>query len=67
MNRKSVIKQILAEAAGNPILAGEYSYSDVVRSNVKCGLVDSMQYKTDSMFEILSAQREPDLLSDLTY
>lgn len=40
---------------------------DVVRSNVKCGLVDSMQYKTDSMFEILSAQREPDLLSDLTY
>ena len=29
MNRKSVIKQILAEAAGNPILAGEYSYSDV--------------------------------------
>lgn len=29
MNRKSVIKQILAEAAGNPILADEYSYSDV--------------------------------------
>ena len=29
MNRKCVIKQIIAEAAGNPILAGEYSYSDV--------------------------------------
>ena len=29
MNRKCVIKQILAEAAGNPILADEYSYSDV--------------------------------------
>lgn len=29
MNRKSVIKQIIAEAAGNPILADEYSYSDV--------------------------------------
>ena len=29
MNRKSVIKQILAEAAGNPILTDEYSYSDV--------------------------------------
>lgn len=29
MNRNSVIKQILAEAAGKPILADEYSYSDV--------------------------------------
>ena len=29
MNRKCVIKQILAEAAGNPILADEYTYSDV--------------------------------------
>ena len=29
MNRKSVIKQILAEATGNPILTDEYSYSDV--------------------------------------
>ena len=40
---------------------------DVVKNNVKCGLIDSMKQKTDSMFEILSAQREPDLLSDLTY
>ena len=29
MNRKSVIKHIIAEAAGKPILADEYSYSDV--------------------------------------
>lgn len=29
MNRKSVIKHIIAEAKGNPILADEYSYKDV--------------------------------------
>ena len=29
MNRKSVIKQIIAEAAGNPIMADEYTYADV--------------------------------------
>ena len=40
---------------------------DVVKNNVKCGLIDSMKQKTDSMFEILSAQREPDLLSDLEF
>lgn len=40
---------------------------DVVKSNVKCGLIDSMKQKTDSMFEILSAYREPDLLGDLSY
>jgi hypothetical protein len=40
---------------------------DIIRANVKCGLIDSMKQKADSMFEILSAQREPDLLGDLSY
>lgn len=38
---------------------------DVVKRNVKCGLVDSMQYKTDSMFEILSANKKSDELDDV--
>ena len=40
---------------------------DVVQSNVKCGLVDALEYKTDSMFDILSVKREPDLLSDFEF
>jgi hypothetical protein len=37
---------------------------DIIRDNVKCGLVDSMQYKTDSMFTIPSVKKETDYFSD---
>jgi hypothetical protein len=38
--------------------------TDIIRDNVKCGLVDSMQYKTDSMFTIPSVKKETDYFSD---
>lgn len=38
---------------------------EVVKSNVKCGLIDSMKQKTDSMFEILSANKKSDELNDV--
>lgn len=40
---------------------------EFIRKNVKCGLSDMMEYKTDSMFTIPSAMREPDLLDDLKF
>lgn len=38
--------------------------TDIIRDNVKCGLADAMEYKTDSMFTIPSVKKETDYLSD---
>lgn len=37
---------------------------DVVKSNVKCGLIDSIKQKADSIFEIPSVKKETDYYSD---
>ena len=37
---------------------------DVLKMNVKCGLVDSMKHKTDSMTNILSVKKQTDYYSD---
>ena len=37
---------------------------DVLKMNVKCGLVDAMKHKTDSMFNIPSVKKQTDYYSD---
>lgn len=56
MNRKSVIKQILAEANGNPILAEEYELSSQISPIIKemRSLIESAKGKLKTVISIAS-------------